>query len=75
MASRFSEYTYSEDRRCTGSYLGLKPSLQLAQVDCAKDENCACIHDTDCNGHNWYLYTGQSIQSSWDCAWSKGTLG
>ena len=71
MESFISGYVYARDQDCSGRKLGYETSLQSAQAKCDKNEDCACIHNADCDGRNWYMHAGQSTAKNSDCSWTK----
>ena len=64
-------YVYAEEKECSGRRIGHRTSLQAARDYCNTDKECACIHDENCDGSYWHMYSGQPTTSNSYCSWTK----
>ena len=64
-------YVYAQDQACTGRRLGAETFLYSAQDKCNGDGECACVHDLDCNGRYWIMYSGLTTTQDSACSWTK----
>ena len=70
------EYTYLENKSCSGGYFESHSSYHAATVACAAyGRDCRCVVDDGCTGQWYYLDKGTPVDSLLgSCAWIKGDL-